>query len=364
MTKLCIVAGGTGGHIFPALAFGEWLLASGTEVTLSFVCGSRPLEKEIYDSRGIVPLRLPLSGSPFGAAGIGSRILRWKETLSSFFAFRDFLRKEECDCCLLFGGYVSFVPLLACHLGGIPLIVHEQNAVAGKVTRLAFRMREKIASGWSECHPFTEGTFTPTGVPVRSFSPRDPREAWSMLRTGRVFPENQIIGVLGGSLMSERLIQLLSCVVRDEVLRKYTFLFLGASQKVQSGLFSGDRPENVCFVEKQWDMTDFFSVIDGAVARGGASTLSELMLWGIPAVVVPWKQAADNHQEKNAECYKSLASGEIWREDEPLEFLKEKILRILRKAQNVRKEFSEGDESERLWRLISSSIGREITNFG
>ncbi|MBL3538906.1 UDP-N-acetylglucosamine--N-acetylmuramyl-(pentapeptide) pyrophosphoryl-undecaprenol N-acetylglucosamine transferase [Aminivibrio sp.] len=364
MTKLCLVAGGTGGHIFPALAFAEWLLASGTDVTLSFVCGSRPLEKEIYASKGIVPLCLPLSGSPFGAAGIGSRILRWKETLSSFFVFRDFLRKEECDCCLLFGGYVSFVPLLSCHLGGIPLIVHEQNAVAGKVTRLAFRLKKKIASGWGECLPFAEGTYTPTGVPVRSFSPRDPGEAWPRLGTGRAFPQKPIIGVLGGSLMSERLIQLLGYVIRDEVLQKCTFLFLGASQQVQAGLFSGDRPENVLFVEKQWDMTDFFSVIDGAVARGGASTLSELMLWGIPTVVVPWKQAADNHQEKNAECFERIASGEIWREDEPLEFLKEKILRVLRKAQNVRKEFSEGDESERLWRLISSSIGREITNFG
>ncbi|HPK06622.1 MAG TPA: glycosyltransferase, partial [Aminivibrio sp.] len=53
MTSLCIVAGGTGGHIFPALAFAEWLLASEADVTLSFVCGSRPLEQEIYASRGI-----------------------------------------------------------------------------------------------------------------------------------------------------------------------------------------------------------------------------------------------------------------------------------------------------------------------
>jgi len=364
MTKICIVAGGTGGHIFPALAFAEWLLASGADVSLSFVCGSRLLEKEIYASRGIVPLCLPLSGSPFGTPGIGLRLVRWKETLSSFLSFRAYLRKEECDCCLLFGGYVSFVPLLACHLGGVPVIVHEQNAAAGKVTRLAFRLKKRIATGWSECHPFTPGTFVHTGVPVRSFSARDPGNAWLRLGTGRNFPENTIIGVLGGSLMSERLIQLLSCVVRDKVLQKHTFLFLGASQQLQSALFPGDHPENVIFVEKQWDMTDFFSVIDGAVARGGASTLSELMLWGIPAVVVPWKQAADNHQQRNAECFKKIASGEIWREDEPLEFLKEKILRVLRKARTVRKEFSEGDESERLWRLISSSIGREITNLG
>jgi|LSQX01.1.fsa_nt_gb UDP-N-acetylglucosamine--N-acetylmuramyl-(pentapeptide) pyrophosphoryl-undecaprenol N-acetylglucosamine transferase len=364
MTRLCIVAGGTGGHIFPAVSFAEWVMSSERDVSLSFVCGSRPLEKEIYASQGIVPLRLPLSGSPFGTAGIGSRIARWKEMFSSFFIFRDSLRKEEYDCCLLFGGYVSFMPLIACHLRGIPVIVHEQNAVAGKVSRLAARLGKTIATGWSECLPFSPGSFVPTGVPVRSFSPRKREEAWEKLGTGQKLPENKIIGVLGGSLMSERLIQLLSCVIRDKVLQKYTFLLLGASQKVQSGLFSGDSPENIFFVKKQWDMSDFYSVIDGAVARGGASTLSELMLWGIPAVIVPWKQAADNHQENNARCFEKNAFGEVWREDEPLEFFKEKILRILRKAQNVRKEFSEGDESERLWRLISSSIGREITNFG
>ena len=360
MKRVCLVAGGTGGHIFPALSFGEWLEEQVRDVSVSFVCGSRPLESEIYASRGVSPLKLPLSGSPFGARGISMRARRWRETVSSFFIFQQYLRREEWDCCVLFGGYVSFPPLLACHIRGVPAVVHEQNAAAGRVTRIAARLGKKVASGWDECIPLSKGSFTPTGVPVRRFNPRDRREAWENLGSGRKFPENIIIGVLGGSLMSEGLVQLLYSVFRDEALKSFTFLLLGASGEIHSGKV----PENVIFIEKQWDMNSFYSVIDGAITRGGASTLSELMFWRIPAVVAPWKFAADNHQERNARRFVDLASGEIWREDESPELLKEKILRIFIKAPTARNELSAGDESERLWRLISSSTGRETADFG
>ena len=66
---MCLVAGGTGGHIFPALAFGEWLENRVKNISAAFVCGSRPLESEIYESRGVSPFKLPMSGSPFGAPG-------------------------------------------------------------------------------------------------------------------------------------------------------------------------------------------------------------------------------------------------------------------------------------------------------
>ncbi|MGI6252625.1 MAG: UDP-N-acetylglucosamine--N-acetylmuramyl-(pentapeptide) pyrophosphoryl-undecaprenol N-acetylglucosamine transferase [Aminivibrio sp.] len=360
MRKICLVAGGTGGHIFPALAFGQWIKKWGKDVSVSYVCGSRPLESEIYASAGISPLRLPLSGSPFGVSNKAERIKRWWETAVSFFKFMKLSRKEEWDCCVLFGGYVSFPPLAACHLRRIPAIVHEQNAVAGKVTRLASRMGKSIASGWNECLPLPEGSFTATGVPVRSFRPVERQKGWDFLDSGRKFPENAIIGVLGGSLMSKGLVQLLYSIIGDEAFKNYTFLLLGAS-----GATGPEKaPGNVVFIEKQWNMNSFYSVIDGAITRGGASTLSELMLWEIPAVVVPWKLAADGHQERNARRFVELASGEIWSEDDPPELLKEKILRILQKAPTARKILPAGDESERLWRLISSSIGRETANLG
>ncbi len=360
MIRICLVAGGTGGHIFPAVSFGEWIAEKRTDAAVSYVCGSRPLEREIYYSRGIEPLILPLSGSPFGVSGLLPRAKRWRETLAAFVAFRKFLKASEIDCCVLFGGYVSFVPLLASRMNRIPSVIHEQNSVAGKVTRLARRLGLPVASGWSRCAPLEEGQFTVTGIPIRPFRRKNPREAWENIKKGEPFPEKKIIGVLGGSLMSRRLIQLLSCVIGDKEFDQFLFLILGAYEEKMLAQIPAERKDSFLSAGKQWDMTDFYSLLSGAVTRGGASTLYELMAGSIPSVVIPWKEAADNHQEQNARCFAERTGGEVWQEDDSPESLQTKILSILRKKDACGERFSEGDESKALWRLISSSIGREI----
>ncbi|MEA4880124.1 MAG: UDP-N-acetylglucosamine--N-acetylmuramyl-(pentapeptide) pyrophosphoryl-undecaprenol N-acetylglucosamine transferase [Synergistaceae bacterium] len=358
--RICLVAGGTGGHIFPALSFGEWISSRGGDVAVSYVCGSRPLEREIYASRRIEPFCLPLSGSPFGVKGLRERTKRWRQTFSAFFSFRSFLRNSGADCCVLFGGYVSFVPLLAVKMGGIPAVIHEQNCAAGKVTRLASRMGLPVASGWSSCPPLAEGQFTVTGIPVRPLRRKNPREAWENIFKGEPFPEKKIIGILGGSLMSRRLIQLLSCIIGAKEFDRILFLTLGEYEEEMFASIPRERRSSFLPAGKQWDMTNFYSLLSGAVTRGGASTLYELMVGGIPSVVIPWKEAADNHQEKNARCFAERTGGEVWKEDDSPELLQGKILSILRKKDACGERFSEGDESEALWGLISSSIGREI----
>ena len=360
MTRICLVAGGTGGHIFPAVSFGDWIAARKEDVTVSYVCGSRPLEREIYSSRGIEPFLLPLSGSPFGVQGFLPRLKRWRQTLAAFFSFRKFVKESDIDCCVLFGGYVSFVPLLVSRMGRIPAVIHEQNCAAGKVTRLASRWGIPVASGWNRCDPLAKGQFTVTGIPIRPLRRKNPREAWKNMIKGAPFPEKKIIGILGGSLMSQRLIQLLSCIIGEKEFNQFLFLTLGAYQEEMYAAIPREKRSSFLAAGKQWDMTDYYSLLSGAVTRGGASTLYELMAGGIPSVVIPWKEAADNHQEKNARCFAERTGGEVWIEDDSPELLQGKILSILRKKDVCREGFSEGDESEALWRLISTSIGREI----
>ena len=130
------------------------------------------------------------------------------------------------DACVLFGGYVSFIPLMVCHLTGVPVFVHEPNSVAGKVARLSSRLGKKVASGWEVCTPLSPDAFHWTGVPVRGFSLREPQEAWELMALGKKLPEKKIIGVLGGSLMSQRLIQLMGPMLRAQEMRNFFFLFL------------------------------------------------------------------------------------------------------------------------------------------
>ncbi|MCL2010739.1 MAG: UDP-N-acetylglucosamine--N-acetylmuramyl-(pentapeptide) pyrophosphoryl-undecaprenol N-acetylglucosamine transferase [Synergistaceae bacterium] len=305
--KVMIAAGGTGGHIFPALAFGRWILEHGKAESVVYVSGSRPLEAEIYAFHGIEPYRLAIAGSPLGG-GLRSAFGRCAGLFRSFMDTRFFLRKERPDLCFLFGSYVSLAPLLWCKWLGVPAAAHEQNACAGKVTRLASRMGVPVASGWSECRG-ASGAFH-VGVPVRSFRRLSKREAASVLG---VKTENGglVIGVAGGSLGSAPLSALIKKIEETgKISREREILFVVLGEQ------DGTSVAGVEFVGRRWDMAPFYSLCDAVVCRAGASTLAELAAFGIPALTVPWRGAADGHQEANARNFSSMTGNPTWIEGE------------------------------------------------
>ena len=148
--RVLIVSGGTGGHIFPAVVFGRWLERH-RDASVSYLSGARPLEAEIYAALGVAPRRLPLEGSPLGVRSPGQVLRRSFALVSAFTEASRCIVETRAEAVVLFGGYVSLPPLWVCLLRGIPVVVHEQNAVAGRVTRLASRLGVAVASGWKEC---------------------------------------------------------------------------------------------------------------------------------------------------------------------------------------------------------------------
>ena len=347
MSALCLVAGGTGGHIFPAISFGRWVQEHHEAVRVSFICGSRSLEREIYFSQGVEPVVLPISGSPFGVPDFSQKMRRWGEMGRSLGLFRRHVRSEVPDCCVLFGGYLSFIPLLVSAFSRIPVVVHEQNSVA--------KMGKPVASGWSECLPLAPESYRTTGVPVRLVVPVDRGRAWQAMGLAGSPPDRKMIGILGGSLMSEPLIQLLRYMARDEEMRQYLFLVLGEKPADE------EETDNLLYLGRQWNMANLYSLLHMAITRGGASTLFELAAWGIPSVVVPWPQASDNHQENNARLFMRENGGALWNEGDSTELLKKKVLGVIQSTPPRTRRRTGEDESERLWRLISSHIGRERT---
>jgi UDP-N-acetylglucosamine--N-acetylmuramyl-(pentapeptide) pyrophosphoryl-undecaprenol N-acetylglucosamine transferase len=305
--KILIVAGGTGGHIFPALAFGRWILQK-KKGNVFYLSGSRSLEIEIYASQGIYPYRLSLSGSPLGSSSFIRRFRRCVELLWSFFQTGYFLKKKRPDICFLFGGYVSLPPLLWCRFLGIRTIMHEQNVCAGKVTRLASYFRIPIASGWNECRG--ADVFTPVGVPVRPLE-KISREKASSVFGIDVKNEEVVIGVVGGSLSSASLSASIEKISRNTGFSDENCIFI-----VLSDVPDFPFGEKIYFVGRQWDMSPFYSLCDAVICRAGASTLSEVAAYGIPSLVMPWKLASDNHQEANAECFAALTGNMIWHGEE------------------------------------------------
>ncbi len=319
--KIAIAAGGTGGHIVPAVALAQWASGQHDRTETRFYCGSRPLEREIFLSLEITPKVLPIDGSPFSGT-IFRRIVRSAGLFVSTLAcLRDFVFWKP-DACLLFGGYASFPALLAARTLGIPVHVHEQNAVAGKVTKLAAKWGAQVFSGWEICKGLEVGSFRHTGIPVRFFRNLPPEDAWLKLNCKGKPPDGPKVLVLGGSLASSAVGTITQKLAELPQLRGWIFLVLGCKGATK-------RAANVIFVSRTWDLSPLFSLADCAISRGGASTLAELALFGIPSIVVPWKEAADDHQNENAKVFAETGYGYTWDEEvEDLDTLAERLQKL------------------------------------
>lgn len=309
--KILLAAGGTGGHVIPAIAFGQWLAASGESV--SWLTGSRALEDEIFKAHGVQPEKLPLEGSPLGVSGVRS-LKRWWQLFRSFFISRSLLKSKKVDCCVVFGGYLSMPVLLAAKSLGIPIVIHEQNAVAGKVTRLAACLGVPVACAWKECLGLRPEQRLTTGMPMRSIVLTERRAAQREL-LGAELPEGEkLLVILGGSLGSGGMKNLLQDAQNMIKSTGCSVLCMGIAPEQRP--FPDALTHEAC-----WDMSPVYSAADALICRAGASTLAEIAALGIPALVAPWAKAAENHQAVNAQVFSALTGARILSEDStPEEF--------------------------------------------
>jgi UDP-N-acetylglucosamine--N-acetylmuramyl-(pentapeptide) pyrophosphoryl-undecaprenol N-acetylglucosamine transferase len=304
---MILAAGGTGGHILPAVAFGDWLRREKPDVLLNYMSGSRAVELEIYRAANIEPFVLSVSGSPMGVSG-GRRFKRFVELTASFLQANRFMKKLSPDICVLFGGYISIPALFAGKMRGIRSVLHEQNARAGRVTRIASRLRVPVASGWKDCEPLRDSDYKEVGVPIRNLKMMGKKEARVFLGADDGWENAPLVTVMTGSLGSGKLSEVISELTGLGEFSSWKFLI------IDSGV---DAPENtgknVTRIPRMWDISALYAASDVLITRGGASTLSEIKALGVPAVVAPWRNASNDHQMENARAAASEKI-EIWDE--------------------------------------------------
>ena len=339
MEKVLLVAGGTGGHIWPAISFGEWLAASHPEVRVEYISGMRTLEQEIYNVANVVPHVIAVEGSPVGAPK-GMKWKRWRDIVRGYSQTRAFIREVSPDLCILFGGYVSIPALFACLACGIPAVAHEQNAQAGRVTRLAYRLRIPVATGWERCDPFRRGKFTYVGVPVRSFERKSVEEAQIALGLTGNFMEGPTVVVMTGSLGSQPLQEKIRELSEQDDFASWNFLVLAPGVKEPHRV-----ADSLTLLPKRWDIAPLYDIANMLLVRGGASTLTEALVTGKPTIVVPWRKASDDHQMKNAQAFARIAETLVWSEtEESIDDLGKKI-RILHQTYSG----NAGDTDKRMY---------------
>lgn len=290
---IMIMAGGTGGHIFPALAVADHLRASGWKVIW---LGSRGgMEERIVPAKGYPMVRIRLSGVR------GKGFLRFAllplELLAAFWQSARAIFAHRPDVVLGMGGYVSFPGAMMASLLDRPLVIHEQNAVAGLANRVVARLADRVLAAFPDAFG-RQARAVWSGNPVReeiaALAPPESRFA------GRSGPLRVLVigGSLGASALNEVVpaaVALLPVEARPRLIHQSGTAHEAALRERYARL--GVAAEVVPFID---DMARCYAEADLAICRAGATTIAELMAAGVGSVLVPYPHAVDDHQTVNA----------------------------------------------------------------
>jgi UDP-N-acetylglucosamine--N-acetylmuramyl-(pentapeptide) pyrophosphoryl-undecaprenol N-acetylglucosamine transferase len=296
--NVLIMAGGTGGHVFPALACAREFAARG--YTVHWLGTPRGIENELVPQAGLPLHHIQVSG----LRGKGWRALLrapW-QLLGALRQARRVLREVQPVCVLGMGGFVTGPGGLAARLAGIPLIIHEQNAVAGTSNRLLAPLASRICEAFPATFAASSKCRT-TGNPVRA-------ELFEHAAAAADAGQPVRLLVLGGSLGAEPLNQLLPAALArlPEKLRPQVRHQAGrqhADITAERYRAAGVAAEVLPFIA---DMASAYQHADLVICRAGALTVSELAAAGLPSLLIPLPHAIDDHQTRNADYLASAGA--------------------------------------------------------
>lgn len=302
-----LAAGGTGGHLFPALSLARFLLDRGMDVTLMSDPRGTALGVNIPRLKNV---QLPL---PVKAPGRWKQFSMLRNFVKSVYCSFKAIRQENPDVVVGFGGYPSAPTIFAAMLLTKRIVVHEQNAVLGRVNRFAARPARVIATSFLETRRIPEkdkGKVILTGNPVRAeiyAVQKDPYKAPSSQESFRLFVMGGSQGARILSFILPDAIKLLpaSFISRLRIVQQSRPELLEATREIYQKI--GVRAKVEVFFH---DVATELKKAHLVISRSGASSIFELMSAGRPAIFIPFAHAMDQHQRENAR--QVVASGGGW----------------------------------------------------
>ena len=288
--RICVACGGTGGHIFPGLATACELQSRGHTVTL-WLAG-RDVEAASVDGWDGETVSIRAAGFPsgFSLRAVRSAWLLFRAVLTA----RQQIRRDRPDVLLAMGSYASVGPAIAARSCGVPIVLHEANAVPGRAITFLSRMATDVGITFeAAAKHLADARTTVTGLPLRG----------TLLHVKHVPDRRFRLLVMGGSqgaqVLNETLPGVVAALVAEGMRVHVTHLAgLSDADVVKERYTAAGVDVDVhAFVN---DMASVYARTDFAVARAGAATCTELAVCGVPALLVPLPTAVRDHQMLNA----------------------------------------------------------------
>ncbi|SOZ14305.1 UDP-N-acetylglucosamine:N-acetylmuramyl-(pentapeptide) pyrophosphoryl-undecaprenol N-acetylglucosamine transferase [Cupriavidus taiwanensis] len=292
---LLVMAGGTGGHVFPGLAVAHALRAQGWNVVW---LGNRTGMEATLVPKHDIPMEFIQFGGLRGK-GLVTKFLLPLNLLRAFWQSIAALRRVRPSVVLGMGGYITFPAGMMASLLGRPLVLHEQNSIAGLANKVLARVADRVLCAFPDALPGSEWT----GNPVREeLAQLDAPEARYDRRDG---PLRLLVvgGSLGAAALNEVVPKAIALLPQDQ--RPVVTHQAGARQidTLRANYAAAQVPaQTLPFID---DMARAYADADLVICRAGAMTVSEVAAAGVAALFVPFPHAVDDHQTTNAQFLSS-----------------------------------------------------------
>ena len=314
-TKLLIAASGTGGHVFPAIAVAQKL----SQYQIEWLGVPDRLESQLVPQA--YPLHLIRVGGFQGKFSLGT-LKTITGLTASIFQVRKLLKQGKFDAVFSTGGYIAAPAILAGYSLGLPVFLHESNAIPGKVTRWLSRFCTKVAVGFvttSKYLPDAETIYLGTPCRQQFLSPQ-PLDL-------PIPADNPLIVVVGGSQ---------GAVALNQMIRECVDTWLAAGATIVH-IVGGANAPTAHSKHPQYIVLPFYDNMAGllqradlAISRAGAATLNELMITRTPSILIPYPYAAEDHQYYNANVLATADAALLFRQENlTAQFLMAEVLNLL-----------------------------------
>jgi UDP-N-acetylglucosamine--N-acetylmuramyl-(pentapeptide) pyrophosphoryl-undecaprenol N-acetylglucosamine transferase len=308
-----IACGGTGGHLFPGIAVGEVLAKRGHEVTLLIS------EKKIDSLAASGHKELRFEKMPFLAMP-----KPWSPKMMGFLKglwqgtkrCRQIIRENEVSVVLGMGGFTSFAPLFAGKKEKCRTLIHESNAIPGKANKLNARYSDIVLCGLEACkslfpkHPDVRVVGTPIRSTMREANADDPHAFFKLDKDKRT------LLIMGGSQGARGINRVVGMALEQfEAMGIQVLHIAGTTDYEEVRDVYAKHPllkQHVAAFCHRMDLA--YRVADLAIARSGASSMTELAYFGVPSILVPYPHAAEDHQTRNAEIFDQAGAAKMMSE--------------------------------------------------
>lgn len=330
--KVIIAGGGTGGHIFPALAIAEQLEKEYEDLEILFVGALGRMEMERIPKAGYEIVGLPIAGM--------NRSQLWKNWNLPFKIWKSnsiaskLVKEFQPDIAIGVGGYASYPLLKMAQANGVPTLIQEQNSFAGKTNKILGKKAASICVAYENMEKFfPKDKITITGNPIREQIKKLTKNKLEALDSFGLSIEKKTIAIVGGSLGAKSVNEAVAKYIEQWVEEGFQVIWqTGKNFEIEEKYLQLPGVIVRTFFDQ---IEDLYVAADVIISRAGALACAELALIGKPVIFVPFPFAAENHQYENAKAFEEKGAALLIKDAEVKEKLNETLHQLLENEQKM-----------------------------